>query len=105
MRRTINHAKKLYFHTQFEKHERNGTETWRTVDNALNRKACKTTPDVISIDNDLCTSNPTIADEFNNYFATICANNKIPDIPTSYTNATKTTLNFKLIDNATTMQY
>ena len=109
MRRTINHAKKLYFHTQFEKHEGNGTKTWRTVDNALNRKACKTTPDVISIDNDLCTSKPKIADAFNNYFATICANNKIPDIPTPYTNylnnATKSTFNFKLIDNATTMQY
>ena len=32
LRRTINHAKKLYFHTQFEKHEGNGTKTWRTVD-------------------------------------------------------------------------
>ena len=42
----------MYFHTQFEKREGNGTKTWRTVDNALNRKACKTTPDVISIDND-----------------------------------------------------
>ena len=27
LRRTINHAKKLYFYTQFEKHERNGTKT------------------------------------------------------------------------------
>ena len=77
--------------------------------NALNRKARTTTADVISIDNHLCTSKPKIADEFNNYFATICANNKIPDIPTSYThylnNTTESTFNFKLIDNATTMQY
>ena len=109
LRRTINHAKKLYFHTQFEKHEGNGTKTWRTVDNALNRKARRTTPNVISIDNHLCTSKPKIADEFNNYFATICANNMIPDIPTSHThnlnNATESTFNFKVIDNATTMQY
>ena len=109
LRRTINHAKKLYFHTQFEKHEGNGTKTWRTVDNALNRKARRTTPDAISIDNHLCTSKPKIADEFNNYFATICANNIIPDIPTSHThylnNATESTFNFKVIDNATTMQY
>ena len=109
LRRTINHAKKLYFHTQFEKHEGNGTKTWRTVDNALNRKTRRMTPDVISIDNHLCTSKPKIADAFNNYFATICANNKISDIPTPYTNylnnATKSTFNFKLIDNATTMQY
>ena len=109
LRRTINHAKKLYFHTQFEKHEGNGTKTWRTVDNALNRKARRTTPDAISIDNHLCTSKPKIADEFNNYFATICANNIIPDIPTSHThylnNATESTFNFKIIDNATTMQY
>ena len=27
LRRTINHVKKLYFHTQFEKHEGNGTKT------------------------------------------------------------------------------
>ena len=51
LQKNINHAKKLCFHTQFEKHERNGTKTWRTVDNALNRKARRTTPDVISIDN------------------------------------------------------
>ena len=30
----------------------------------------------------LCTSKPKIADKFNNYFATICASNKIPHIPT-----------------------
>ena len=99
----------MYFHTQFEKHEGNGTKTWRTVDNALNRKASRTTPDAISIDNHLCTSKPKIAVEFNNYFATICANNIIPDIPTSHThylnNATESTFNFKVIDNATTMQY
>ena len=97
----------MYFHTQFEKHKGNGTKTWRTVDNALNRKARRTTPDVISIDNHLC--KPKIADAFNNYFATICANNKILDIPTPYANylnnATKSTFNFKLIDNDTTMQY
>ena len=97
------------FHSQFEKHEGNGTKPWRTVDNALNRKARKTTSDGISIDNHLCTSKPKIADEFNNYVANICANNKIPDNPTPYTlylnNATESTFNFKLIDNATTMQY
>ena len=87
----------MYFHTQFEKHERNGTKTWRTVDNALNKKARKTIPDVISINNHLCTSKLKIADAFNNYFATICAINEIPDIPTPYTtylnNATKSTFN------------
>ena len=98
----------MYFHTQFEKHEGNGTETWRTVDNALNRKAHRTTPDAMSIDNHSCTSKPKIVDKFNNYFATICANNIIPDISTPYThyliNATESTFKFKLIDNATTMQ-
>ena len=58
---------RIVFHTQFEKHEGNGTKTWRTVDNALNRKARRTTPDVISIDNHLCMSEPKIADELNNY--------------------------------------
>ena len=77
---------RIVFHTQFEKHEGNGTKTWRTVDNALNRKARRTTPDVISIDNHLCTSEPKIADELNNYLLiTICANNIIPNIPTPYT--------------------
>ena len=50
-----------------------------------------------------------IADDFNIYFTIIYANNIIPDIPTSYThylnNATESTFNSKLIDNATTMQY
>ena len=73
--------KKLYFHTQFEKHEGHGTKTWYSVDNALNRKALKTTPDVISIDNHLCTSKSKIADEFNNYFETILPTIKLPTFP------------------------
>ena len=68
----------MYFHTQFEKHEGNGTKTSLTVDDALNRKARRTTPDVVSVDNHLCTSKPKIADEFNNYYKLI------PDIPTTY---------------------
>ena len=39
LQRTINHAKKLYFHTQFEKHEGNGTKTWRIVDTVNTTKS------------------------------------------------------------------
>ena len=79
-------------------------KTWRTVDNALNRKARRTNPEVSSIDHHLCTTKPKMADKFSNYFATIRVNKLIPDIPTPYihylNNATESTFNFKVIDNA-----
>ena len=66
-------------------------------------------PNTISIDSKLCTNKKEIANEFNNYFATIWANNEIPDINTHYTSYLNTqiesTFNFDHIDNATTMHH
>ena len=67
------------------------------------------TTDTISIDSKLCTNKKEIANEFNNYFVTICANNEIPGINTHYTSYLNTpiecTFNFDHIDNATTMHH
>ena len=50
-----------------------------------------------------------MANEFTNYFATICAKNEIPDINTHFSSYLNTpiesTFNFELIDNATAMHY
>ena len=104
MRKTIAQAKKLYYSNQFARHVGNGQKTWQTIDSALHRKPPKSTPE-----SKLCTNKKEIANEFNNYFATICANNKIPDINTHFTSYLNTsiesTFNFDLIDNATTMHY
>ena len=109
LRKTITQAKKNYFSNQFTRHVGNGQKTWQTIDNALNRKPPKSTPGTISIDSKLCTNKKDIANEFNNYFATICANNQIPDINTHYTSYLNTpiesTFNFEHIDNATTMHH
>ena len=87
----------------------NGQKTWQTIANAFNRKPPKSTSYTISIDSKLCTNKKDIANEFNNYFATICANNQIPDINTHYTSYLNTpiesTFNFEHIDNATTMHH
>ena len=107
LRKTIAQAKKLYYSNQFARHVGNGQKTWQTIDSALHRKPPKSTPESISINSKLCTNKKEIANEFNNYFATICANNEIPDTNThfsSYLNTSiESTLNFDLIDNATTM--
>ena len=109
LRKTIKEAKKKYFSNQFGRYEGNGKKTWQTIDNALHRKSRKTIPDAISVNTKLNTNKQEIANEFNKYFATICANNQIPTTNTSYksylTTQTVSTFNFKLIDNATTMQY
>ena len=94
MRKTITQAKNIYFCNQFTRHVGNGQKTWQTIDNALNRKPPKSTPDTISIDSKLCTNKKDIANEFNNYFATICANNQIPDINTHYTSYLNTSIEF-----------
>ena len=109
LRKTIKEAKKKYFLNQFGRYEVNGTKTWQTIDDALHRKSRKTIPDAISVNTKLNTNKQETANEFNKYFATICANNQIPTTNTSYksylTTQTVSTFNFKLIDNATTMRY
>ena len=109
LRKTIKEAKKKYFSNQFGRYEGNGKKTWQTIDNALHRKSRKTIPDAISVNTRLNTNKQEIANEFNKYSATICANNQIPTTNTSYksylTTQTVSTFNFKLIDNATTMRY
>ena len=50
LRKIITQAKKIYFSNQFTRHVGNGQKTWQTIDNALNRKPPKSTPDTISID-------------------------------------------------------
>ena len=109
LRKTIKEAKKKYFLNQFGRYEGNGKKTWQTIDNALHRKSRKTIPDAISINAKLSTNKQEIANEFNKYFATICANNQIPTTNTSYksylSTQTESTFNFKLIDNTTTMRY
>ena len=76
MRKTITEAKKRYFSNQFGRYEGNGKKTWKTIDNALHRKSLKAIPDAISVNTKLSTNKQEIANEFNKYFATICANNK-----------------------------
>ena len=92
MRKTIAQAKKLYYSNQFARHVGIGQKTWHTIDSALHRKPPKSTPDSISIDLKLCTNKKEIANEFNNYLATICANNKIPDIITHFTSYLNTSI-------------
>ena len=90
-------------------HVGNGQKTWQTIDNALNKKPKKSTPDTISMDSKLCTNKKEIANQFNNYFPTICAKNKIPDINKNFTSYLNTpiesTFHFDHIDDATTMHY
>ena len=105
MRKTIAQAKKLYYSNQFARHVGNGQKTWQTINSALHRKPPKSTTDSISIDSKLCTNKKEIANEFNNYFATICANNEIPDTNTHFISYLNTSIefsfNFDLMDNAT----
>ena len=42
------------------------------MDNLLHRKASKSTPDAIIIEDKLSTDKGKIADAFSNYFATVC---------------------------------
>ena len=109
LRKTITEAKKRYFSNQFGRYEGNGKKTWKTIDNALHRKSLKAIPDAISVNTKLSTNKQEISNEFNKYFATICANNHTPTTNRSYKSYLRTrprsTFNFKLIDNTTTMRY
>ena len=109
MHETITQAKQLYVSNQFTRHVGDGQKTWQTIDNALNKKPPKSTPDTISIDSKLCTNKIKISNEFNSSFATICANKKILDINIDYTSYLNTpnefTFNLDHINNATTILY
>ena len=110
LRRLINQAKKLYFSGQFLKQRGNGRKTWQTIDNALHRKSNRISPNVILIDGDICTNKENMANAFHKYFANICTTIQAPNdnviSHTSYLNTSvHSTLKFKTINNATTLQY
>ena len=104
LRRLINQAKKLYFSGQLIKQRGNGRKTWQTIDNALHRKSNKTSLHFI------CTNKENMANAFNNYFANICTTIQPPNdnvmLHTSYLNTSvHSTIKFKTINNAITLQY
>ena len=111
LRRIINLAQNYYFSTQFQKNKGDGKNPWETIDNVLHRKASKSSPDAMQINDKLSKDKTEMADSFNTYFFTICATSEIdnPDNVPSHdvylNNPTDTEFNFELINNMMVLHY
>ena len=110
LRRLIIQAKIIYYSAQFENNKGDGRKTWRTMDNLLHRKASKSIPDAIIIEDKLPTDKGKIADAFNRYFATICVtdgnvNQNLPLYDEYLNNPTDASFNFEQFENAAVLQF
>ena len=106
----MNQAKNMYYSTQFENNKGDGRKTWRTMDNLLHRKASKSTPDAIIIEDKLSTDKGKIADAFNKYFATVCVtdenvNQNLPLYDEYLNNPTDASFTFEQVENAAVLQF
>ena len=105
LQRLINQAKNIYYFAQFENNKGDGRKTWRTMDNLLHRKASKSTPDAIIIEDKLSTDKGKIADAFKKYFATVCVtdenvNQNLPLYDEYLNNPTDASFNFEQVEDA-----
>ena len=86
-------------------------KTWETLDNVLHRKALKSLPDAIQINDKLSTDKTEMADSFNTYFSTILATseidnpNNVPSHDVYLNNSTEAEFNFEQIDNMMVLHY
>lgn len=107
LRKVISAAKRNYYGYQFRKNKSDIKKTWQTLNNVLHRKKETTTPDCLLINNQECDDKQTIANTFNNYFATVCSNNRPTStisFDTYLKNPTNESFGFKLIDNDTILK-
>ena len=77
----------------------------------LHRKASKSSPDAMQINDKLSKDKTEMADSFNTYFSTICATseidnpNNVPSHDVYLNNLTDTGFNFERINNMTVLHY
>ena len=71
VRKQIKHAKHDYYHSVFTLHKNNIKKTWQTIKEALNKCSSNGIPEKVIHENITYENEQEIADQFNDYFATI----------------------------------
>ena len=83
LKTSIRNAKASFYHAQFERHKHDSRKTWNVLNKILHKNAnIKQFPEYFKVDGDNISDKQTIADRFNNFFATI-GSNMSPNLPTS----------------------
>ena len=80
------------------------------MDNLLHRKASKSTPDAIIIEDKLSIDKGELADAFNKYFSYVCVtdenvNQNLPPYDEYLNNPTDASFNFEQVENAAVLQF
>ena len=106
LRRIIYLAKKDYLCKMFSESKNNMKKTWQTLNKALNRTP-QFSPETLTIDNQMYTEKPRMANSFNNYFSTTCTrdepiNSYYPSYNTYLSNTQNKMFKFALINNDNT---
>jgi hypothetical protein len=102
--RLIEETKTNYYNTKFS-NSKNSADSWKTINDLLNKKSKTTTLNAISVNNEVVTGDKNIANEFNKYFATIepnlAENISTTDVdPLKYVTVGTADFNFKSITKA-----
>ena len=102
--RLIEETKANYYNTKFA-NSKNSADSWKTINELLNKKSKTTTLNAISVNNEVVTGDKNIANEFNKYFATIgpnlAKNISTTDVdPLKYVTVGTADFNFKTITKA-----
>ena len=69
--KTIALAKRMYYKTIFEQYKQDMKKTWAILSDILYRKAVNSLPDTMTVGGHDCGDRKAIAEEFNNFFATV----------------------------------
>ena len=69
--KTIALAKRMYYKTIFEQYKQDMKKTWAILSDILHREAVNSLPDTMTVEGHDCGDRKAIAEEFNNFFATV----------------------------------
>ena len=69
--KVIAHAKRVYYQQRLSANQHNMKKTWQTLKEVIGKQRCNQMLSSITIRDEVCTDPNRIADEFNDYFASV----------------------------------
>ena len=106
LKKSIRAAKLNYYHSQFNKYQRDIKNTWKTIKHIIGQSEVKETSKVFMIDDTPCCDPQIIANEFNNFFTNVgpaLASNIIQPSNLSFSDFLKDNINstfdFKIVSD------
>ena len=75
LKKTIIHAKCVFYKNLFDRYKNNMRKTWSIISDTLNRKVKHFIPDIMFVNSEKSSDKARISEHFNSFFATIKSQN------------------------------